>query len=460
MIETITSEPAGKRGRNGSVNLTDRMCEKRVTNRVKIYDKKCPGLFVSVTTAGVATFSVKFTDPATGKQRTGWLGVYNPDTFAVEHARAKVYSLKGTGAAAIAETFRDRKAQQAKQGKTVDAIIEERIDWMKTPVKKADGEMRPRLESWSNTASHLRRFVGPRLGKKVASEITKHDIAGLSNDIVAGKLGVPSIANARHMRRATSAMFRWAAQAGRDYVSASPCIDLPPLDAEHARTRVLSEAEIRTLWHGLDRTDLPVDRKVCLAIKLALTTMLRSTELLHMHRDELNHDGIGPVADIPAKRVKKRRVINQPLSDLAMAIITEAMGNHQFVFTGRYDDAPLSRTSMGTALRGRKDKAVKQIGLCELLGLKPFTPHDLRRTAATICGRWFSDAEIAPVLDHQPTKDANGKPLPAVTGKHYNHAQRKNMEAKRKVLDRWTEELRRIIAEPVKAIEDDQRLAA
>ena len=44
---------------------------------------------------------------------------------------------------------------------------------------------------------------------------------------------------------------------------------------------------------------------------------------------------------------------------------------------------------------------------------------------------------MTPCLDHQPTRDANGKPLPAVTGKHYNYAQRKNMEAKRKVLDRW-----------------------
>jgi hypothetical protein len=67
MTETITSEPAGKRGRNGSVILTDRMCEKRVTSRVKIYDRKCPGLYVSITTAGVATFSFKFTDPQTGK---------------------------------------------------------------------------------------------------------------------------------------------------------------------------------------------------------------------------------------------------------------------------------------------------------------------------------------------------------------------------------------------------------
>jgi hypothetical protein len=94
MDTTITTEPAGKRARNGSVILTDRMCEKRVAKRVKFYDRKCPGLYVSITTAGLATFSFKFTDPATGKQRTGWLGVYNPETFTVEDARSRVYGLR------------------------------------------------------------------------------------------------------------------------------------------------------------------------------------------------------------------------------------------------------------------------------------------------------------------------------------------------------------------------------
>lgn len=151
MDTTITADPAGKRTRNGSVILTNRLCERRVPKRVKLYDRKCPGLYVSITTAGVATFSIKFTDPETGKQRTGWLGVYNPETFTVDDARSKVYGLKGLGGDAIAETFRDRRERQAKRGKTVDEIIEERIDWMKMPVRKADGEMRPRLESWENT---------------------------------------------------------------------------------------------------------------------------------------------------------------------------------------------------------------------------------------------------------------------------------------------------------------------
>ena len=82
-----------------------------------------------------------------------------------------------------------------------------------------------------------------------------------------------------------------------------------------------------------------------------------------------------------------------------------------------------------------------------------------RRTKATVrlsratSWAWDQDRqrhrlEMTPCLDHQPTRDANGKPLPAVTGKHYNYAQRKNMEAKRKVLDRWAAEPRRIVGTP------------
>lgn len=328
-------------------------------------------------------------------------------------------------------------------------MITERVEWMKTPVLKRDGEMRPRIETWSNVESHLRRFVSARLGKKLASEVTKSDIATLSNDIVAGKLGTPSVANARHMRRAASSLFTWAAEAGRDYVTASPCINLPKLDEEHPRDRVLSEEEIRNLWHGLDRNDLPWDRKTRLAIKFALITMLRSGELLPIHRDELNTENA--TVDIPARRVKKRRVINQPLSDLALAIIKEAMGNYEYAFTGRFGHAPLARNAMAGALRGTK----RTPGICELLGLAPFTPHDLRRTAATMCGELegVSDAGISLCLDHQANKDENGKPLPAITRKRYNLATKKRVAEKRKVLDAWAVELRRIIGNvPVKNI--------
>ncbi|WP_247493256.1 site-specific integrase [Bradyrhizobium sp. 142] len=291
-------------------------------------------------------------------------------------------------------------------------------------------------------------------GKTLARDVTKHDIATLSNDIVAGKFGVPSVSNARHMRKAASGLFNWAAEAGRDYVTASPCVNLPKLDPEHPRTRVLSEDEIRIFWHGLDRDDLPWDRRTRLALKLELVTMLRSNELLSAHRTELfDLDGEHPRFDVPLKRVKKRRVIQQPLSSLAVEIIREALASkdQQFVFESPvYEGEPIHRTAMATALRGtkhekNKDKT-KTPGLCELLGLKPFTPHDLRRTAATLAGDLaFDDAAIAKCLDHAVVKK-NEAIVPSVTGRVYVHSPR--MQEKRSVLDSVAAELRRIIGTP------------
>ena len=240
--------------------------------------------------------------------------LYIPGHFTVDDARAQTYALKsriGMGENVV-ETLRQQGALKTKQGMTVTELIEARIAWMSAPEKKADGEMRPRIETWENVASHLRRLVSPKLANKIAAEVTRSDIAELSNDIIDGKFGVASVSNARHMRRATSSMYNWAAEAGRDYVPATcqPCMKLPKLPKEHARDRVLTSEEIRTFWHGLDRADLPWDRRTRLALKCALITMLRSNELLGAHRDELQDlDGENPRLDVPLKRVKKRRTI-------------------------------------------------------------------------------------------------------------------------------------------------------
>jgi integrase len=117
--------------------------------------------------------------------------------------------------------------------------------------------------------------------------VTRDDIAELSTDILEGLFGKRSKSNARHMRRAVSGLYNWAAEAGRNYVpeTCRPCWNLPKLPKEHARKQVLSDDEIRTLWHGLDREDLPWNRRTRLAIKFELVTMLRSAELIAAHGD-------------------------------------------------------------------------------------------------------------------------------------------------------------------------------
>ena len=120
----------------------------------------------------------------------------------------------------------------------------------------------------------------------------------------------------------------------------------------------------------------------------------------------------------------------------------------------------MNRRVLATALRGTTYKGgqVKSPGICALLGLKPFTPHDLRRTAATLAGDLgFDDAWIAKCLDHAVSKKGETI-VPSVTGKVYNHSKR--MKEKRAVLDGVAGELRRIIGEPAKAVDRKMRLAA
>jgi integrase len=52
-------------------------------------------------------------------------------------------------------------------------------------------------------------------------------------------------------------------------------------------------------------------------------------------------------------------------------------------------------------------------GICALLRLGPFTPHDLRRTAATLVGNLgFDDVWIAKCLDHAASKKQEQIALP------------------------------------------------
>ena len=253
----------------------------------------------------------------------------------------------------------------------------------------------------------------PRLGKKIASEVTKHDIAPLSNDIVAGKHGVLRSATPVTCASAASGLFKWAAQAGRDYVTASPCVNLPKLDEEHPRTRVLTEDEIRILWHGLDRPDMPWDRKTCLAIKFALVTMLRRWNCSAPSATNCS-------TSTATSRLTCPEAGQEAPRDPAAAV--RSGGRDHPGGDGRTSTSALRRPARRPAdePEGDGDRAarhqaqgrkVKTPGICALLGLNP--------SRRTICGArqrpWrdlgFDDAWIAKCLDHADQEE--GRPCPA-----------------------------------------------
>jgi len=80
----------------------------------------------------------------------------------------------------------------------------------------------------------------------------------------------------------------------------TPCVNLPDLDKEYGKTRVLTEDEIRTLWWGLDDPRSgPPPRGVALGLKFLLTTMLRSMEIIAAERSEL----VAFNTDVPLLRI-------------------------------------------------------------------------------------------------------------------------------------------------------------
>jgi integrase len=420
--------------------ITEKTCAQKVAKQTKFYDSRCSGFYVSITPKGVATFAFKYWNAAIGKQASAFIGIHDTVHLTVECARTQAFDLKarvGRGEN-ISEQIRIVRAQQ---GVTVDRVIDDFVAEISTLVKKADGEMRPQLESWENVRGFLDREVRPAIGEMTASEVTNNDIARIQANVAKR-----STSGARQTRSAMSRLFRFAAEAGREYgVTSSPVHNLPKVGKEYERTRVLTPEEIRIFWWGLDDPDLPCIRSVALALKFELVSMLRTAEIRTALRSSIAGRGTKtPVLRVPLKFVKKRRVIQQPLNSLAVEIVDEAIAthNHDVIFSPRMldPDAVLNRSALNKALKGRKG----HMGIIEYLGMEHFTPHDLRRTASTLAGDiGFTDAQIAKCLDHSKERGEDVVEAPSVTGRVY--VQSKRLDEKRAVLDGVDAALREII---------------
>ena len=432
-----------------AVTINDsKHCEAKVDHRAKFYDKPEKGLFVSVTTGREASFGFKFTNPKTGQREILQLGKYVAGLYGVDQARDRVADLKKAlrrGEDISQQARQQKQLNRNLSAKTVAEVIDEYVAWMKEPVVKKDGEERPRKESWATTVQYLEGYAKPHLGIMIASEVESDDIARLQEGLRTGKLckrGKGSLCNARLTRAALSAMFKWAAQSPRRYVNGSPCINLPELDKSPPRTRKLTMAEIRAFWTGLDRADLPCHRATALALKLQLATMMRSGEFRTAVKDEIEQHEDGTIAmHVPLKRVKRRRKLQVPLNGMALDVLQEAAKlwpKSAYLFTAD-GKTPLAKTTMSQALRGVTYQGkVKQLGICEWLGIEPFTPHVLRRTAAhfaQVTAKQPMDL-IKLCLDHREGSQ--------VTEDHYVQSQQ--LAEKLQVLTAWDAVLRDIIA--------------
>jgi integrase len=242
---------------------------------------------------------------------------------------------------------------------------------------------------------HKARLTLQRVGRvygwndRPAASIIDDDAAAMLHDI-ADRRAKKSMAN--QTKHIVHAMFKWAKQPGRKFVTVNPFADLPaPGGAIVKRDRFLSTAEIRQVWRALDQPErFKVSQDDATALRLILTTAARPGMVAGMTgaelRDVRGPSEHGPHWSLPAERMKAGSAFITPLSGLALELLRPHLKADPDVrmFDLRPDDLHEAAKRIVTGLT-----------------MERWTPHDLRRTAATILDQsGYSLEQIGALLAH------------------------------------------------------------
>ena len=262
---------------------------------------------------------------------------------------------------------------------TLGDLVEEYIEkWAK--VKKKE-------QSWKEDERLLNKDILPVFGRKKAKDIRRRDIVLLLDAIV--ERGATITAN--RVLAVTRKMFNFAV--GRDIIDASPCVQIPAPSKENRRERYLSEDEIKVFWEKLD--DAKMSQEIRLALKFLLVTGQRKNEVIGAEWSEF--DLKNKWWTIPAEKSKNKLTHRVPLTSTAMEILNalkKSTGQYQFVFaspvghTKRNPERkagifPILGSAVDRALRNNQTNNLKTKQK-NIFNLDHFTPHDLRRTTASM----------------------------------------------------------------------------
>ena len=205
--------------------------------------------------------------------------------------------------------------------------------------------------------------------------------------------------------KVTRKMFNFGVE--RDILTHTPFTGVKALAPTNSRKRTLTETEIKTLWASIDNASM--SNEIRRALKLILVTAQRPGEVTGMHTRELD----GHWWTIPAERAKNGQEHRVYLTDTALELIGDTTGKG-FVFPTPHQakEQPIDAHAMPVAVRRNlewplTDKKGKQLygngkpATENRLDVGKFTPHDLRRTAATfMASMGFMDEIIDAVLNH------------------------------------------------------------
>jgi len=323
-----------------------------------------------------------------------------------EEERAKVKALKAGRAEGVdpVEKRRNDKAQREEKRKahTVADLVKEYLDRHAKLHKR----------SWEADERLLNKEILPLWGKHKAEDITRRDAVLLLEGII--DRGSPAMSN--QVLKITRKVFNFGIE--RDILQHTPFTGIKALAPNNSRERALSEAELHTLWDSLDKAAM--SDEIRRALKLILVTAQRPGEVAGMHTSEIDDRWW----TIPSARAKNGRTHRVYLTDLALELIgpievtnpetgeTKPKG-YIFPCPHKAKEKPIEAHALAVATRRNlafpvTDSKGKPLydkdgnpATKNLLGIDHFTPHDLRRTAATFMAQSGEmDEVIDAVLNH------------------------------------------------------------
>lgn len=268
--------------------------------------------------------------------------------------------------------------------------------------------------SWRSDELRLNKYVIPVWGPLKARSVRRADVHGLVNDIAGEK---PIQAN--RVLAVIRKMFSFAMDAG--VLEAHPCLRMKTPTAERARSRILTDAEIRSLWTVADNAVLPplIHRALC----LQLLTGCRIGEVIGAHAAEFDLDA--NVWIIPSARTKNGLDHTVPLSHSALRIVQDTLSPGGYLFPWKGATGFLRSDTVAHHL----------LHATAALKLNHFSTHDLRRTAATRLGELgFSQELRQRILNHKNS---------SILAAHYDRYD--HLKEKREALEAWARKLDEII---------------
>jgi integrase len=235
----------------------------------------------------------------------------------------------------------------------------------------------------------LEKDLLPVWGDRAITAISRRDAIALLESVARRAPG-----QARNLLKNARAMFTFARH--REQVEFNPFTDVSaavPSIAQTSRDRVLTDDELKIVWHTLTDPDSYGFLEVKQALLLVLITAQRPGEVAGMHRREIDEEWW----TIPKERTKyKTHPYRVYLSPLALRLIGDTS---DFIFPAPIKEGPID----GNSLPSLVNKKYARSGKVPYFGLPRWTPHDLRRTAATKLSEELGapDEVIDMILNHK-----------------------------------------------------------